>query len=78
MPDLRGCEGLRHSVRDGSIQGRSRSHPEPVEFLLVYFFPFLLLEDWGFVLVAWYSGTFWVKSQDFYIEWVYDIIVNIK
>lgn len=27
-----------YSVRDGCIQGRSRSHPEPVEFLLVHFF----------------------------------------
>ena len=38
MPDRGGCEGLRHSVRDGCIQGRSRSYPEPVEFLLVLFF----------------------------------------
>ena len=37
MPDRGSCEGLGYSVRDGRIQGRSRSYPEPVEFLLVLF-----------------------------------------
>ena len=67
MPDRGGCKGLGHSIRDGCIQGRSRSYPEPVEFLLVYFFSFFAAVGLGFCVggvLLWNFDVFLILPFD--------------